>query len=243
MERKITIEEKEVYQEDYQMRMLQVNHVEGLLDIKGRGADGKSYYDYDVSGKVSLKAMYEKSAISGEDIRKFLKSLMSVLKESERYLLDIHHILLKPEYIYYEEGKYYFCYFPPEKGNLWEEFHVLTEYFVKQADYKEQGCVQMVFMLHKETMVENYSLEKLVQRCITEGEEEEEDDFETEPELEESEYNHDKGEHDWLTEQEAGSFIMEETENMWAPVRRFLARHKKPKWGDWDGLYIEEEEL
>ena len=50
MERKITIEEKEVYHEDYQMRMLQVNHVEGLLEIKGRGADGKSYYDYIVCG-------------------------------------------------------------------------------------------------------------------------------------------------------------------------------------------------
>ena len=30
MERKITIEEKERYQEDYQMRMLKVNRPEGL---------------------------------------------------------------------------------------------------------------------------------------------------------------------------------------------------------------------
>ena len=54
---------------------------------------------------------------------------------------------------------------------------------------------------------------------------------------------YDTKEHDWITEQEMGSSIMKETENLWTPVRRFLNKHKKPKWGDWDGLHIEEEEL
>lgn len=255
MERKITIEEKEVYQEDYQMRMLQANHVEGLLSIKGRGADQKSYYDYDVSGKISLRALFEKNVISAEDIKKFLKRLLCVIGETERYLLDIHHILLKPEYIYYENGEYYFCYYPPGGKHLWDEFHVLTEYFVKQADYKDQDCVQMVFLLHKETMEENYSLEKLARQCLHMKKEEpgtEPEDEETEGGYEEGyekdydmEYDkeYDKEEHDWITEQELGSHIMKETENMWTPVKRFLARHKKPKWGNWDGLYIEEEDL
>ena len=60
-------------------------------------------------------------------------------------------------------------------------------------------------------------------------------------EIEEMEY--DTKEHDWITEQEMGSSIMKETENLWTPVKRFLNKHKKPKWGDWDGLHIEEEEL
>ena len=64
---------------------------------------------------------------------------------------------------------------------------------------------------------------------------------ETVEEIEEMEY--DTKEHDWITEQEMGSSIMKETENLWTPVKRFLNKHKKPKWGDWDGLHIEEEEL
>ena len=36
---------------------------------------------------------------------------------------------------------------------------------------------------------------------------------------------------------------MRETDNLWMPVKRFLNKHKKSKWGDWDGLHIEEEEL
>lgn len=260
MERKITIEENEVYHEDYQMRMLQRNHVEGLLDIRGRGADGKSYYDYDVSGKVSLRALYEKHMISGADIRKFLKGLLSVVEEARRHLLDIHHILLGPEYIYYENGEYFFCYYPPGRKNLWDEFHVLTEYFVKHADYKDQECVQMVFFLHKETMEENYSLEKVAGQCLKEaGDREGGKEFSRampENTLLENEsrngkdgygsgyeYGYDKSEHDWITEQEMGSSIMKETENMWTPVKRFLTKHRKPKWGSWDGLYVEEEEL
>ncbi len=30
---------------------------------------------------------------------------------------------------------------------------------------------------------------------------------------------------------------------MRTPVKRFLTGHRKPKWRNWDGLYIEEEEL
>ena len=232
MERKITIEEKEMYQENYQIRMLVSNDIDRLLPVTGRGGDGSSYYDYTVSGKVSMKAMYEKSNISGEDIRTFLKELLAVVRDVEKYLLNIHCLLLQPEYIYYEDGKYYFCYYPPGKNNFWEEFHRLTEFFVKQADYQDAECVQMIFLLHKETMEENYSLEKLIYQCIQEKQE-----------AEEQKEEYDQTEHDWITEQEMGSIIMEETENLWTPVKRFLRRHKKPKWGDWDGLYIEEEEL
>lgn len=241
MERKMTIEESEIYREDYQMRMLRANHIEGILPVKGRGADGSSYYDYDVSGKVSVKALYERNPVSGEDIRAFLKRFLRVVEETEKYLLNIHCILLKPEYIYYEEGEYYFCYYPPGSGNLWEAFHSLTEYLVKQADYKDQECVRMVFLLHKETMEENYSLEKLIGACLRENREkggkvDMNTDYETSDEYE-------KSEHDWITEQEMGSAIMRETENMWTPVKRFLNRRKKSKWGEWDGLYIEDEEL
>ncbi len=236
MERKITIEEEDIYQEDYQMRMLCENRIEGLLAVRGRGADGKSYYDYDVSGKISMKAMYEKSELNGEDICSFLERLLLVIEETRKHLLDIHRIIVNPEYIYYEAGKYYFCYYPPGRDNLWTSFHTLTEYFVKRADYKDPDCVQMIFLLHKETMEENYSLEKLAKQCLRQKKGNEEENM---PCL--SEY--DREEHDWIAEQEMGGCIMEETENLWTPVKRFLRRHKRPKWGDWDGLYIEEEEL
>lgn len=270
MERKITIEEAAVYHEDYQMRMLQANEIEGLLSIKGRGIDGVSFYDYNVSGKISMQAMYERNKISGEDLKIFLKQMLAVIRETEKYLLNIHCILMEPEYIFYEDGKYYFCYYPQAKAELWEAFHKLTEYFVKQADYDDKESVRIVFILHKETMAENYSLGKIVKECMKEEEKknhadtgdglrvqklyDEDEEGENENEgygeqkkelrysgMKDTEY--DTSHHDWIKKQHHGSLIMEETENMWTPVKRLLNRRKKSKWGDWDGLYIEEEEL
>ena len=106
MERKITIEEEGIYLEDYQMRMLKANEIEGLLPIRGRGIDGASFYDYHVTGKVSIQAMYERAKISGDDLKLFLKRLLSVIRETEKYLLNIHCLLLKPEYIFYGEEQF-----------------------------------------------------------------------------------------------------------------------------------------
>lgn len=240
MERRITIEESVLYKEDYQIRMLSGNQVEGLLPVKGRGMNGSSFYDYDVSGKISVKAMYERSKISSKDIKLFLSDLRKTITSVENHLLNKHRILLKPEYIFYEKGKYYFCYYPLAEEDFWGEFHVLTEYFVKKADYEDKECVKITFLLHKETMEDNYSLEKLVDECLR-VEEEPVKSIDEEPEVPQITY--DTTEHDWIKEQHLGSSILRETDNMWTPVKRFLNKHKKTKWGEWDGLYVEEEEF
>jgi hypothetical protein len=240
VKRKITLEEAALYKEDYQLRMLKANHLTGMLNVNGRGINQTSYYDYDVTGKVSMKAMYERGKIGAEDIILFLKQFIESVQEVERYLLNINCILLQPEYIFYEEERFYFCYYPPAEQDLWEAFHGLTEYFVKQGDYQDQNAVQMIFILHKGTMEENYSIDKLLAECMQVIKESEE--MKTEPEYDEK-YEYDTSEHDWITEQEMGSSIMRETDNLWTPVRRLLNRRKKQKWGDWDGLHIEEEEL
>ncbi len=245
MERKITIEEESFYKEDYQVRMLKANNLNGILKMGGRGINEKSYYDYDVSGKLSMRAMFERSKINAEDIKTFLKDFRSALKEVETFLLNIHCILLKPEYIFYEEGKYFFCYYPLAQGELWEEFHGLTEYFVKQADYQDQECIRMVFLLHKKTMDENYSLEKIVAECLQNPQEDygvtENQDGGIDKVKEEEEEN--MSERDWITEQELGSSIFRESDTLWTPVKRLLNRRRKSRWGDWDGLHIEEEDF
>ena len=44
--------------------------------------NGSSYYDYDVSGKVSMQAMYARAKLKAEDIRHFMDQLGNVLKEA-----------------------------------------------------------------------------------------------------------------------------------------------------------------
>lgn len=244
MERKITIEESVLYKEDYQIQMLLRNQIDGFLPMKGRGMDKSSCFDYDVSGKVSVKAIYERSKINSKDIKIFLKQLRNVLREVENHLLNKHCVLLKPEYIFYEEERYYFCYFPLSETDFWEEFHVLTEFFVKRADYEDKECVRIVFLLHKETMEENYSLEKIIEKCLDSENIQIENVADNRVEEESvPEIFYDTADHDWIIKQTTGSSILRETDNMWTPVKRFLTKQKKSKWGNWDELYVEEEEF
>ncbi len=126
---------------------------------------------------------------------------------------------------------------------------------MKQADYEDRECVRMVFILHKKTMAENYSLEKIVKECLKDGEGDGKKGekegkgecgygiYANEIYNEEEETDYDTEQHDWIRKQHHGQMIMEETQNMWTPVKRFLNRRKRAKWGDWDGLYIEEEDV
>lgn len=244
MERRITIEESVVYKEDYQMRMLEENDIEGLLPVRGRGMNGHSCYDFDVSGKISMKAMYTRSEMTLKDMRAFLLALRKVLEDVEEHLLNMHRILLKPEYIFYEEEQFFFCYYPLKTTEFWSDVHELMEYFVKRADYTDKDYVKMVFMLHKETMEENYSLYKIIDQCLAEEiKEPDSKKMGKEALYEEAENVYDRDDHDWIAEQEMGTVIMEEMDHMWLPIQRFLRKHKKPRWGEWDGLHIEEEEL
>ncbi|MSR92824.1 hypothetical protein FYJ34_00665 [Clostridiaceae bacterium 68-1-5] len=119
MERRISIREKGYYEEDYQMRMLRINSTEYLLRVMGRGIDDSSCYEYEVSGKVSMSAMFERGNMRGRDVELLMDSIREAIRETERHLLNIHCLLLQPEYIFYEEKKFYFCYFPPSKENIW----------------------------------------------------------------------------------------------------------------------------
>ena len=92
MERKITIEEHVLYKEDYQMKMLKANSPEGFLKVAGRGMNGSSYYDYDVSGKISMQAMYTRAKLKAEDIRQFMYQFGNVLKETGKYQIGRAHV-------------------------------------------------------------------------------------------------------------------------------------------------------
>ncbi len=235
MERKITIEEEGTYEGDYQMAMLKANPMKYLLPLGSRWIDDASYFDYDVTGKVSMQAIYEKNLLTGEELINFLNQLLLTRKEIEKYLLQEDCLLLKPEYIFFEENQYYFCYYPLAKDSFWESFRKLTEYFVKKMDYQDSKGVQMMFALHQGVVQENYSLEGLVKECqkLLAQEPEKADlqeNLEIEKNLEPS---------PWITET-ISSNVVRESNDMWTPVKQFLNKHRKNKWGDWDDLHIED---
>ena len=110
MERKITIEEHVLYKEDYQMKMLKANSPEGFLKVAGRGMNGSSYYDYDVSGKISMQAMYTRAKLKGGGYTAILcTSFGECAEKKPENICWISTVFYWNRNIYfYEEGQFFF---------------------------------------------------------------------------------------------------------------------------------------
>lgn len=211
----LTLEGEEV-KDDFQIFMLQENEIPGLLKTSMKYIDGQSHYQYDISGKVSMKVKYEKMKLSNEDMKCLIHSLLQTLQEIEKYMLDATGILLAPEYIYCEGDKYFFCFYPPCSLELKEEFHKLTEFFVREVDYKDKEGIHLAYTLHKSSMDENYSIEKIMEEVLNE---------EPVPQI-----PYEKR----MEEQAEEAVTIEEKKELWEPVRRFLEKRKRDKWDSWD---------
>lgn len=230
----LILEGVESEEEDYQIYMLRENEIPGLLKADIRYVDSTSQYYYDITGKSSLKAVHEKIKLSYEEIKSLIFALLRAIKTIRKYMLEGNCILLDPEYIYCEKEKYYFCYYPKCKTELKEEFHKLSEYFVCEADYRDEEGVQLAYNIHKATMEDNYSIERIMNELICEVEEE--------PEEEETpliNYQESLAER----QEKNPNIKIEEKREFWEPVKRLLERKKERKWGYWDEIHIEEEDL
>lgn len=234
-----------LYTEDYQIRMMQENQISGLIPVKIVGEEEHTIYEYDITGLVSLNQYYRQKKITQEAMHSFLKQIQEVMDATESYLLNPNRLLLEKEYIFCEDGKYSFCYLPQGEEDIGGSFHRLMDAFVQWTDYQDISSVKTAFFLHKETMKENYSLKRIVKKLeLLEKEKKECGDKRKEDcETEDTALETDLIQHDWIAHQETGSKILKETDNLWNPVKRLLQRHKRPKWGEWDGIYIDEEDL
>lgn len=228
------------YEEDYQIHMLKENKIPGLLEITGCGIDGKSRYSYVVTGLVSMKALFESSAIKQEDMVVFINRLMEVVKSLRRYMLNPDGLLLYPEFMFYGKDTWYFCYLPPRKKPLCEAFHVITEYFVKKLDYKETEGIMLAYELHKATLQENYDLEKIMEEYREHEEKRREQESSKMEHIqegiaEENIFSLDEEEYVQTPDVET----IREMGGRWNPWKKTTDKLKRARWGSWKDLILE----
>ena len=151
------------YEKDYQAMMMENNKIVGLLTMHCINIEGKSHFSYNVSGMKSMKKYYEANKFREQDILNFTEVLLQTIKEIRRYMLHPDGLLLHPSYIFNQDGQWYFVYLPNRRWAMDKAFHEMTEYFVRTLDYEEQDGIRLAYELHKETMRENYNLERILQ--------------------------------------------------------------------------------
>lgn len=238
-ETNLIIEKTVPYEQDYQIRMLMENEYRHLLETTACGIDGKSRYIYNISGRETMESMYETDLIDKMDMITVVEQMVEAIEEAQTYLLDVNCFILSPEYIFYEKGIFYFCYYPLWEESLCEGFHKLTEFFVQKLNYENQEGVIMAFELHKATLTKNYDIEGVMHDIEVQTAEIKKSISLPDREKASCELWED----DWIEENAMGIGMVREMgeEEETGLLNRLIGRYKKPKWGKWEDLLMAEE--
>ena len=68
---KLIVERSELYEEDYQIHMLNQNQIAGLLEVSHNIQNNLSHFSYEVSNLKSMKKCYEQQELQEQDTKKY----------------------------------------------------------------------------------------------------------------------------------------------------------------------------
>lgn len=150
---------------EYQVRMLLVNEIPGLLRCRLRKINGEAYLYYEITSKQPLTRVFEHRAAGAEDIRALALSLRETLDGIARYLLPDDGMVLEPEFIYMdlETKEMRFCYLPFCREEIRESFRGLAEYLLKSLNHEEEQAVLWGYQLYSKTSEENYRVRAVLE--------------------------------------------------------------------------------
>ena len=164
--------------EEYTVRMLEKNQIEGLLPLSVRKMDGKIYLCYEITSKQPLTHLYETCTMKSAAMESLLYGISQVLERMRPYLLDGQALIFAPEYVFSDmnTGKIWLCYMPGNEGGEergQEGFRRLAEFLLKRLDHGDRRAVDLGYELFARASADNFSLVEVLKGAAA---------FSTEPE-------------------------------------------------------------
>ena len=155
----------------YEARMLEENHIQGLLKMRIKYQEGQPLYYYDITSRQPLSRLLEKRFITKNEICTILMQLHSTLTRMEAFLLREEGILLEPDYIYMEPELFRLgvCLAPENEGDFQDQLSHFLQYILKRVDHKDRECVVLAYGLYQESLKENVTMEDLLRLTAAEG--------------------------------------------------------------------------
>ncbi|MDO5425807.1 MAG: DUF6382 domain-containing protein [Eubacteriales bacterium] len=151
--------------DEFQVRMLILNQIPGVLPCKMRKIDGTAGFYYEITSLQPLARVFEKKKMGQEDIRQLLLGIEKAMNGAREFLLDTDQFLLEPDYIYMdvETREVSLCCLPFYEGNAAVAFRGLAEYILKNLDHGEPGAVLWGYEIYSKTVEENYSIQNVLE--------------------------------------------------------------------------------
>lgn len=153
-------------EENYDLKMLGVNPIEGLLPIFRHVFNGEEELYYDISTKQPLSVLYEKKEMGKEDLEKLFRGMREAVNHLEEYLLDVEGFIPGPDYIYIGGGdeRLYLLYYPYEKGEFGQKIYEFAEYILTRVCNEDEKAVVYAYSFYRYIKEENGDLQEALAR-------------------------------------------------------------------------------
>ncbi|MCM1143192.1 MAG: FHA domain-containing protein [Blautia sp.] len=162
--------------DNYPIKMLASNKIDGLLKCSIRNVNGESYLYYNISSKVTLENLYQGKKLSYEQLKDFFCQMDRIYRSLGEFFMEEKGLLIQPEYLYYDlsSNKYFGLYYPMEgvgmkdigmrnlgmedigmkdlgmenagKGNPYE---ALMDFLLDHIDTKDQRLTELAYRIYE----------------------------------------------------------------------------------------------
>lgn len=159
---KITSDEDEKA-ENYGMKMVENNRIEGLLPLKSVSVNNRTSFFYEISGRISLEEKYAVQEFSAKDVEYIAAFIKNLFAAAKRYMLDSDGLLFEPSYIFCNigDGNWEMVYNSGMAKETRKGLRKLFEFILNRLDHKDQKAVVAGYGLYKRVCREEIALEQL----------------------------------------------------------------------------------
>lgn len=148
------------YKEDFRIRMIRENHIEGLLEMHIQYVNDIPTFCYNISGLQSLSVILENEPLNHSLLNRIFTGIYNALASCEHYMLDYDKLLFSEVNIFlstdFSEVK--LCYFPLKNSSFSYSFAKLSDYLLKKVDHNDEHAVFMAYSIHKACHSENFTI-------------------------------------------------------------------------------------
>lgn len=162
----LVIKSQKEDEENYDLKMLSSNPIEGLLPISLHAFNGEEELYYDISTKQPLSILYEKREMGKEDLEKLFTGMKNAVNNLEEYLLDAEGFIPEPDYIYIGGGdeRLYLLYYPYEKEDFQQKVYEFAEYILTRVCNEDEKAVVYAYGFYRYIKEENGDLQEALAR-------------------------------------------------------------------------------
>ena len=135
----------------YEIRMMELNNIPGLLKSTVQEMDGRTLYYYDITSRQPLSIYLETHLAGRTFLQLLLRSLQQVMERMSDYLLDSRSLYLQPEKIYLDAfgESIWFCFFPPLEEPFSGQIKELGEYLLPRLDHEDPEGVVLGYAFYQ----------------------------------------------------------------------------------------------